>query len=339
MNQRTSIKDLKILPQNEPFETFVGLRKITSKTGRTGNLFLSVEVFDATGHFTFNGFPGTLPFSFLKDLTPRNQILHCRGQTDTYGERFSPRITDLRSASPEESTRWAPEIFECPRESIEALKNELSEHIEKLEHAPLKATVKQVFEDLEKEFNRSFAAISMHHAYRHGLLEHTVHVTRLAGLILPLYPQLNADLVRAGTLLHDVGKALEYTPDGTDRTPLGRLQGHVILGYRTLRQAALRHRLENSYLEELEHIVLSHQGQLEWGAAVLPSTPEAVFVALLDNLNAKMAMVEEALRKTPSGQLFSDFISGLQTRVWTQSHIPERSSFPLDLEFPSQPSP
>jgi 3'-5' exoribonuclease len=161
----------------------------------------------------------------------------------------------------------------------------------------------------------------MHHAYWHGLLEHSVHVTRIVHILLPLYPQENKDLAIAGALLHDVGKVLEYryeSIEGIDRTRLGRLEGHVVLGYRLVRSAALRHQLESEWLERLEHILLSHQGELAWGAAVYPSTPEAIFIALADNFDAKMAMVQQQLRKALPQQIFSDFVPGLQTRLMTQ---------------------
>ena len=170
-------------------------------------------------------------------------------------------------------------------------------------------------------FFESVAAVSMHHAYVHGLLEHTVHVARVVKNLLSLYPEVNADLAIAGALVHDVGKVLEYqytTTEGIHRTPIGRLQGHVVLGYRLVRSAALRQKLNPVWLERLEHIILSHQGELEWGAAVYAATPEAVLVSLADNLDARMAMVHQQLKKAPESQIFSDFVAGLNTALMTQ---------------------
>jgi 3'-5' exoribonuclease len=163
------------------------------------------------------------------------------------------------------------------------------------------------------------AAVSMHHAYRSGLLEHTVHVTRAGWSLLPHYPFLNRSLTLAGMILHDIGKAWEYTGDGAyERTPIGLLQGHVVLGYRIVREAALAAKLADDLVLSLEHIILCHQGLQEYGAAVLPSSPEGVFVALVDNLDAKMAMVERAVDNTPSTQPFSEKIPGLEgIRVFT----------------------
>jgi 3'-5' exoribonuclease len=156
----------------------------------------------------------------------------------------------------------------------------------------------------------------MHHAYSSGLLEHTVHVVRSGMALLPLYPEVHADLAIAGMLVHDIGKVLEYTRDVVpSRTKLGILQGHIVLGYRLVRRAALQNKLDPDLVERLEHIVISHQGEPEWGAAVRPATPEAVFVSLVDNLDAKMGMVKQLLRNTAPSTLFSERFPGLESQL------------------------
>jgi 3'-5' exoribonuclease len=85
-----------------------------------------------------------------------------------------------------------------------------------------------------------------------------------------------------------------------------------------VRKAGLKARLDADRLERLEHIVLSHQGEPAWGAAVWAATPEAVFVSMIDNLDARMGMVQRALRTTPEGEVFSERLMGLQTTLLTQ---------------------
>ena len=137
-------------------------------------------------------------------------------------------------------------------------------------------------------------------------------MARAARALLPLYPEVDPDLAMAGILLHDCGKSIEY--EGALAAKRGRrgiLQGHVILGYQLVRKAALRAKLDPDRVERLEHIILSHQGRLEWGAAVLAATPEAVFVSKVDELDAKMGMVQRALRNAPEGDEFTERILGL----------------------------
>jgi 3'-5' exoribonuclease len=173
-----------------------------------------------------------------------------------------------------------------------------------------------VFDEISEQFRTAPAAVAMHHAYRHGLLEHTVHMARAARALLPLYPEIDADLALAGVLVHDTGKVIEYQGDlVTSRSRKGILEGHVVLGYQLVRKAGLKAKLNADLLERLEHIVLSHQGELEWGAAVIAATPEAVFVAKVDDLDAKMGMVQKLLRQAGENDEFSDKHLGLNAQL------------------------
>jgi 3'-5' exoribonuclease len=159
----------------------------------------------------------------------------------------------------------------------------------------------------------------MHHGYRHGLLEHTVHMARAGKALLPLYPEVDPNLAMAGIILHDAGKTIEYEGTlATRRSRRGILEGHVVLGYQLARKAALKAKLDQDRRERLEHIILSHQGELEWGAAVYAATAEAVFVSMVDNLDARMGMVQRALRQANEGDEFSERLPGLNTQLLTK---------------------
>ena len=318
-----TIQTVKQLENGAPFKTVAAVRRIHKKVGKTGNPFLQIEVGDAIDTFTFNCFDGTAPFLFFqKSASKCPQIIIIEGFIEFFADKLSPRIKSVWDIPEEQYGAYLPKVIETPEEPLEELQASLTEFIESIQYAALRATVRQVFEDLGEQFVNSVAAVSMHHAYIHGLLEHTVHVTRVVRALLPLYKEVNADLAIAGALLHDVGKVLEYhytATDGIDRTDIGRLQGHVILGYRLTRSAALKNHLHPVWLEQLEHIVLSHQGEPEWGAAVYPATAEAVLVSLADNADARMGMVHQQLKKAVPTQTFSDFVPGLETRLYTKA--------------------
>ena len=317
-----SVSEIKQLDKGANFETVLLVRRRSTKKGRTGNAFIQVEVGDALDTFVFNCFEGTSVFQFFKK-TPINspQVIRLQGEIEFYNDKLSPRMSGVEEVADDSYQDWLGRLVEKPQESVEELKEALFDFIHQIKCVRLLNTVRQVFEDLGEVFYTSAAGIYMHHAYLSGLLEHSVHVARVVRALLPLYPQVNADLAIAGALLHDIGKVLEYqySIEGITKTRIGRLQGHVVLGYRVVRSAALRHKLESDYLERLEHIILSHQGEPEWGAAVYPSTPEAIFVAVSDNFDAKMAMVQQQLKKSTPQQIFSDFVAGLQTQLLTQA--------------------
>ena len=317
-----SVQALKQLDNGSTFEIMVVVRKVSKKTSKVGSLFYQIEVGDAVDSFNFNCFEGNAIFKFFQNAPLKcPQIVKLQGVIDFYADKLSPRIKNIEEVVGEDYGFWLDKLVEKPDESLESLKADLDDCVQQIQYEALKSTVSQVFKDLGSGFFDSVAAVSMHHAYVHGLLEHTVHVAKVTRKMLELYPEVNADLAIAGALLHDVGKVLEYhysATEGIDRTPVGRLQGHVVLGYRLVRSAALRQKLHPAWLERLEHIILSHQGEPEWGAAVYAATPEAVLVGLADNLDAKMAMVHHQLKKALPEQIFSDFVAGLQSKLMTQ---------------------
>ena len=176
-------------------------------------------------------------------------------------------------------------------------------------------------------FRRAPAAVSVHHAWIGGLLEHTLQLLKLADVMLPLYPQLNRDIVLMGLFLHDLGKTSELVwEQGFEYTADGHLIGHIVRGAIWLQvKAAVAakqsgHKLPHSALRVLQHIILSHHGELEHGAARRPSTPEAMFVARLDNLDAKtqIALTHARPAADPAGisAEFSDRIWSLETRLY-----------------------
>jgi 3'-5' exoribonuclease len=240
------------------------------------------------------------------------------GIAKDYRGTFSPDITFARALTEAEISRgnYVQKVTICANEGAEFLRSELQTLIAKIENDALRATIQGVLEELGIDFYERAAGIAMHHAYKNGLLEHTIHATRAGLELLKLYTFIDHDLALAGLILHDVGKTLEYTGDEiAQKTRVGVLEGHLVLGYRLVRKAAIQNKLDEDILERLEHILLSHHSDPEFGAVVRPATPEAVFVALVDNMDAKMGMVEQLLRATPLKNVFSDFHKGLESKL------------------------
>lgn len=313
------MKALKAIPEGvgKEFESLLIFKKGNSRIARNGAEFLMVELGDRTGSFSVTCFNDSPSYVFFKN-TPEGSIVRVNGLSDHYQGRFSPKLVQAEVMSREElgKSGCLEDLIESSPEEVDALWGELQGYINAINHEGLRATVVQVMEEIEGVFKVCPAAVSMHHAYRNGLLEHTVHVARAGNALLPLYSEVNRDLAMAGMLLHDVGKTIEYEGDmAIKRTRTGILQGHVVLGYRIVRKAAMQVKLDAALLERLEHIILSHQGELEWGAAAMAATPEAVFVSMVDNLDAKMGMVQQVLRKSNAGDVFSDYLPGLKSSV------------------------
>lgn len=320
-----TIAELKELPRDQqvPYETVVVMRKATIRKARNDSEFLSVEFGDKTGIFHHVCFGNSNLFQVFLN-SPEGTIFRIRGTTDYYQNRFSPSIVESEKVPETELGRYLDHLVETAPIPMNDLWAELQQFMLKIQHAPLRETVKIAIKELENEFKTTPGAISMHHAYRSGLMEHTVRMCRSCVALLPLYEEVDPDLSLAGIILHDLGKALEYTGAlATSKSKLGHFHGHVVLGYRQVRRAALKAALDTELLDRLEHVILAHQGELEWGAATKAATPEAVFVSMVDNLDAKMGMVQYALRTTPDSQEFSDFVPGLGAPVYSKKpHYP-----------------
>ena len=310
-----SVRDLKAADaaSGRAFASVLVLRKLSVKTAANGNPYLSTELGDRTGSFVCTVFSDSPAFETVRGAE-EGAVLRVEGKAETYQGRLSPKLTRA-SVVPQEELQ-SPEVIanlvETPPEDAELLWREFGAFVDSVAHAELRATVRNVVDEVGETFRTAPAATMMHHAYRHGLLEHTVHMARAARALLPLYGDVDPDLAMAGVLLHDAGKTIEYEgPLAARRGRRGILQGHVVLGYQLVRKAALKARLDPERTERLEHIILSHQGKLEWGAAAMAATPEAVFVSMVDNLDAKMGMVQRALRNAPPGEEFTERILGL----------------------------
>ena len=317
------VRELKALDaghHGRPFTSLLVIKKLASKTASNGNSFFSLELGDRSGSFSCTVFNDSPVFEALK-LAGEGAVVRIEGKVEFYQGRLSPRLA--RAVALAETELSAPGVLdnlvETPPEDHHALWQEFQGFTDAIKHDELRMTVRGVFEEIGETFRWSPAAVAMHHAYRHGLLEHTIHMARACQALLPLYLEVEPDLAIAGILLHDTGKAIEYEGTlATKRSRRGILQGHVVLGYQLARKHGMRAKLDSERLERLEHIILSHQGEPEWGAAVYAATPEAVFVSMIDNLDAKMGMVQRALRQADANNDFSERLPGLSSPLLTR---------------------
>ena len=318
------LKAYDIASNGRPFASVLVLKKLAAKTASNGNSFFSLEFGDRSGSFTCTVFNDSPVFEALK-AAGEGAVVRIEGKIEFYQGRFSPRLA--KAVALAEAELGAPglleNLVETAPEDHQGLWQEFQGFIDAIKHDELRMTVRGVFEEIGETFRWSPAAVAMHHAYRHGLLEHTVHMARACKALLPLYTEVDPDLAMAGILLHDTGKAIEYEGTlTTRRSRRGILHGHVVLGYQLARKAGIKAKLDGERLERLEHIILSHQGEPEWGAATYAATPEAVFVSMIDNLDAKMGMVQRALRQTPDHDDFSERLPGLCSQLLTRKVPP-----------------
>jgi 3'-5' exoribonuclease len=169
------------------------------------------------------------------------------------------------------------------------------------------------------------AARRNHHAYLGGLLEHTWFVAQLAQKMAELYPDINRQLVIAGAILHDVGKLKELgQPYAPEYTAVGQLLGHIVLGWEMIRQEAADIQFpDQNLLLQLEHIIITHHGQRDFGSPILPKTREAMVVYFADDLDSKLKIMEQHLKADTSSRNFTPYLRLLQRELYKCNLEPE----------------
>jgi 3'-5' exoribonuclease len=259
---------------------------------------------------------------------PTDGFVYVSGQTQPYQGEMQIIIQQIEAVEPNADDLL--ELLPCSPFDPDKMFAELSEILGTLSHPGIAALAQAYLGDAElmAKFRRAPAAMSLHHAYLAGLLEHTLSLLKLAKSVLPLYPHLNADIVLMGLFIHDLGKCCELTWErGFGYSDDGQLVGHIARGVIVLDQKLQQVAAAGTPVPEpvalvLHHIILSHHGKPEFGALKLPATPEAIAVSMLDNVDAKLHMaLAAASRGEPNkdaalGGHFTEKVWALETRIY-----------------------
>jgi len=313
-----SVKDLR--PGEDVLQYFEVRSKETRKT-RSGQDYVDIVLGDATGSIEAKMWSDVVR-KWGHEFSP-GDFVKVEGRVELYKERNQLVIEKIRRAELSEVPE--PErLVRSPQQDPDDLFDELLRISATLKPPDLAGLVSDVLHKHGRSLKTVPAAKLVHHAYRGGLVEHTVSVTRKVNAVLELEGNIDRNIAVAGAILHDIGKVLELTPMGCGRTLEGRLIGHVILGRDLLRDAARERGCSDaSWVPELEHIVLSHHGESAFGAPVRPLTREALLVHFIDNLDAKLKIMSEALEAVDA-EGFTPYNKWLEGRVFAGARsLPE----------------
>jgi 3'-5' exoribonuclease len=312
----------KFINQIEPGEVIDGIYMVKDPILRSttrGDLYIAMFLGDRTGQL--NGRMWQATEEIYKAL-PKPGLIHIQGRSELYQNNLqivvnSVSVVDASKVDLEDflarTDKDTDKMFEEVKKIVGGIKN-----------PQLKALVGEFLADAElmEKFRNSPAAVKIHHDYLGGLLEHTHNMLRVAMAILPLYPQVQADLVLAGIFLHDMGKTEELSYEmAFSYTDSGQLIGHIAqtLIMVNKKADALKDKgasIDKQILDALGHIILSHHGEYEFGSPKLPATPEAFMVYYIDDLDAKVSQVTIAIENEPGESDWTAWKSALQTRLY-----------------------
>jgi 3'-5' exoribonuclease len=261
------------------------------KPKKNGEPYLALTLGDRTGQIEAKMWDNVEEFL---DAFEQDDFLKIKGLINKYKNRFQLTIHKLRRM--EEGEVDFADYLPKTTKDIGELWRALTEFVATFKNPHLKSLVELFMADPEiaERYRNAPAAKSLHHAYIGGLLDHVVSLFRSCDLICQNYPQVNRDLLLTGAFLHDIGKIQELTYDRSfTYTTRGQLLGHMIIELEML-QAKIE-KLPGFPAELktlLEHLIISHHGQYDFGSPKLPMFPEALMLHYLDDLDSKM----EAMR-------------------------------------------
>ncbi|MFH0809811.1 MAG: HD domain-containing protein [Pseudomonadota bacterium] len=233
----------------------------------------------------------------------QGDFLRVKAQASSYRDSLQLNVSDLERLDPAavDLSDFLPSSERDPEEML----RELKALTRGMGNPHLAALLKLIWADrtLVAALTRSPAAKGMHHAYVGGLLEHTLSVARLAKTVAAHYPDVDADLLLTGAILHDIGKVRELScSPGFDYTTEGRLVGHLLLGLSIIEEKIRGvPRFPVGLATALKHLMASHHGEYIFGSPKRPKTAEALMLHAIDDLDAKLATVRELLRSAAAG--------------------------------------
>ncbi len=283
-------------------DCFLLVKASNKKTSSKGDDYLDMTLGDKSGEINAK------LWSYNPALSGEyaaGDIVKVRGTVNQYNGTDQLRIERIRHITPadevDESMLVASAVY-----SGEQMFDELYSIAEAFRDDDLKAIVISLLEENKDKLLAWPAAFKLHHAIRGGLLLHTLSIVRLAQSVARIYPFIDSDLLIAGAILHDIAKTTEYeiTPSGlaSGYTVKGNLIGHLAEGAIMIQKTAEKLGIKSESVMLLQHMVLSHHGKPEHGAAVAPAFIEAELLSQLDMLDATMYEMQEATMNVENGE-------------------------------------
>jgi 3'-5' exoribonuclease len=335
--------EARALPAGETFKGIYIVNAVQRKTDKNGKPYWEVTVSDETGSF------GAKVWSDAGWLDRSNQELESRPALLS-----EPRINELRgdvvgitgktvdfrgqvqhnfsAISLLDQAKFPPSKFVAHSDvPLPVLHSRFESLIEQCGQE-VRDFLRFVFDGPRgKLFSDAPAAVTNHHAYAHGLLEHSVTVTEAARAMAEhyktVYPSIDVSIVVAGALLHDLGKIASYSMTPIPEITLkGAVLDHIAIGYAEFSKLAEEAKLSPATTIQIGHILLSHHGQKEFGSPVLPATPEALIVASADELDFRLFCWRDATKEMRQGQNVSGFSHAAQRRFWRPEQAENGSS-------------
>jgi 3'-5' exoribonuclease len=287
-----------------------------ARPGRNGE-FLSLTLQDATGRIVARVFDDV---ERLKGSFEAGDFVKVKARANLYNDRLQLIVENIRRVHLEQDRLEGFREEDCVMSSsrpVDQMWAELQGRIAGVGNPFIKQLLEAIVAANEAKLRVWPAAQTVHHAYRAGFLEHILQMAATGEMLARAYDAV-VDLVLAGALLHDIGKLQELDYElATSYSREGRLLGHIMLGSTLVGEAAAAiEGFPPELLTEIQHLILSHHGRLEFGSPVAPMTVEAFILSFVDDLDAKINIVRQAIRDDTGEGEFTGYHPKLERVIW-----------------------
>ncbi len=289
-------------------ETFA-VKSYVKKASRNNKPYIDIEFADRTG--TLKGKIWSDDFVNCATVS-EGEVVLVNGTIDEFnGPQL--RVTNLSITDKYE----IEDLQQRSQFDIDKMWEDVNKTINDIKNPHIKLLLKNVFtENFIEIYKKSPAGLYVHHGYYGGLIEHVTEMLEAAKSLKFHFPKINMDLVNAGIILHDIGKAMEFEiSTAITFTNKGKLLGHIYLGAEKVNSSAPKDMPED-LLDEIVHIILSHHGEIEYGSPVVPKTTEAIAVWTLDNSSSKLNIAYKHIHGELGSDLYTQYIKHLNTELY-----------------------
>lgn len=304
--------DLSSLSKGDAVDHFFLVKKCELRLTKAGKEFLSLELGDKSISSAANLWEDGSGFKSIKNTLAVGDVVKIYGTMDEYQGNSQIKIDSIRLTKQSDDVDVKDFLPKSLRD-LNVMKKEFTTRMEKIADTDLKAIMKNIFSEERFEKYTSVPAGKMwHHGYISGLIEHTLEIVRICDLMCDIHPQINRDLLVCGAMLHDFGKIEELTFEPVfEYTDKGKLLGHIVIAAMIVNDEINKipdfpETLKNNLL----HLILSHQGKLEYASPVVPKTLEAITLYQADELSAKVNAYKNVIaNEIKPGSSWTKFIS------------------------------
>lgn len=306
------VKELLDYEIGEQVDLYLLIKSVTKGLASNGKPFLTLILQDRSGGIEAKLWDTT---DEQVQLYQPETIVRVAGELHNYRGRLQLKIKRIRPATPQDGVHISDFLETAPM-TKEEISSKITQYIFEMTNPNIQRITRHLLKKYFDRFLEYPAATKNHHEFISGLAYHVVCMLDLAKALCELYPSLDRNLLYSGIILHDLGKVIELSgPVSAAYTVEGNLLGHITIIVNEIGKAAEELGIHGEEVVVLQHIVLSHHGQLEWGSPKQPMIKEAEILHMIDNIDAKMNMLDRALKRVKPGE-FTERIFALDNRAF-----------------------